>query len=258
MHSNNVPADVFIVPASAVRYRDDGSGRRGMIRQVLRSIGRGRPGHSRNGLATYHCRFATLQKHRPMKMNTKQKILQTGAEIIHRKGFNATGLQEILSAANVPKGSFYNHFKSKEDFGLQVIDYFSDFFSQFTRDIVEDTTRSPLARLEMLLDRFMEFFESTEYTCGCPVGNLAQEMGDISPAFQKKLADAIDSMVALYAGIISEAQAAGETSRDIDAKEAADFIVASWHGALIRMKVAESVDPLKNQKKFVLNHVLKP
>jgi len=87
-----------------------------------------------------------------MKMNTKQKILQIGAEIIHRKGCNATGLQEILSAANVPKGSFYNHFKSKEDFGLQVIDYFSDFFAQFCKDILADFTRSPLGKLERLLD----------------------------------------------------------------------------------------------------------
>ena len=192
-----------------------------------------------------------------MTMHTKQKILKTGAEIIHRKGYNATGLQEILSAANIPKGSFYNHFKSKEDFGLQVIDYFTDFFAQFTKDIIEDTARSPLGRLEMLLDLFMEFFDSTGYTCGCPVGNLAQEMGDISPAFQKKLSNAIETMVAYYTRMLSEAQAAGDISRDIDAKEAADFIVASWHGALIRMKVSRCLDPLKNHKKFVLNYVLK-
>jgi TetR/AcrR family transcriptional repressor of nem operon len=192
-----------------------------------------------------------------MKMNTKQKILKIGAEIIHRKGYNATGLQEILSAANVPKGSFYNHFKSKEDFGLQVIDYFTDFYAEFIKDIIEDTTRSPLQRLETLLDRFMEFFDSAGYTCGCPVGNLAQEMGDTSPVFQKKLSSAIETMVSYYTGMLSEAQIAGDISRDIDAKEAADFIVASWHGALIRMKVSRCVDPLKNHKKFVLNYVLK-
>jgi len=192
-----------------------------------------------------------------MKMNTKQKILQIGAEIIHRKGYNATGLQEILSAANVPKGSFYNHFKSKEDFGLQVVDFFTDFFAQFCKDILEDSNRSPLGRLELLLDRFMEFFDSRGYTCGCPVGNLAQELGDLSPIFQKKLSKAIDSMVDYYTMILSEAQAAGEISKDINAKEAANFIVASWHGALIRMKVSKGIGPLKNHKKFIFNYVLK-
>ena len=190
-------------------------------------------------------------------MNTKQKILQIGAEIIHLKGYNATGLQEILNAANVPKGSFYNHFKSKEDFGLQVIDYFSDFFAQFCKDILVDSTLSPLGKLERLLDGFMEFFESKEYTCGCPVGNLAQELGDLSPVFQKRLSKAIDTMVDYYTLILSEAQAEGEVSKDINAKEAANFIVASWHGALIRMKVSKGVEPLKNHKKFIFNYVLK-
>jgi TetR/AcrR family transcriptional regulator, transcriptional repressor for nem operon len=192
-----------------------------------------------------------------MKMNTKQNILQIGAEIIHRKGYNATGLQEILSAANVPKGSFYNHFKSKEDFGLQVIDFFTDFFAQFCKDILEDSNRSPLGRLELLLDRFMEFFDSRGYTCGCPVGNLAQELGDLSPVFQEKLSKAIDTMVDYYTMILSEAQAAGEIPKDINAKEAASFIVTSWHGALIRMKVSKGVGPLKNHKKFIFNYVLK-
>ena len=191
-------------------------------------------------------------------MNTKQKILEAGAAIIHQKGFNYTGLQEILSAAGMPKGSFYNHFKSKEDFGLQVIDFFSDYFDQFSKDILEDRTRSPLSRLEELLDRFMDFFISKDYTCGCPVGNLAQELGDLSPVFQKKLSKAIDKMVDKYTMMLSEAQAAGEISKDLEVKEAANFIVAGWHGALIRMKVTKSIEPLNNHKKFVLDFVLKP
>jgi len=56
--------------------------------------------------------------------------LERGAEIIHLKGFNHTGVQEVLRAAGVPKGSFYNYFKNKEDFGLQVIDYFMECFSK--------------------------------------------------------------------------------------------------------------------------------
>jgi TetR/AcrR family transcriptional regulator, transcriptional repressor for nem operon len=190
-------------------------------------------------------------------MDTKQKILQIGAEIIHRKGYNATGLQEVLGAAKVPKGSFYNHFKSKEDFGLQVIDLFTDFYDQFSKSILEDSPDSPLGRLEGFLDRFMEFFESKEFTCGCPVGNLAQEMGDLSPVFQKKLSKAIDIMIDNYSMILSEAQAAGEISQDINPEETAHFIVASWHGALIHMKVSRDVGPLRNHKEFILNHVLK-
>jgi TetR/AcrR family transcriptional repressor of nem operon len=64
-------------------------------------------------------------------------------------------------------------------------------------------------------------------------------------------------MVDKYTMVLSEAQAAGEISEDLDAKEAANFIVAGWHGALIRMKVTRSIEPLNNHKKFVLDFVLK-
>jgi len=62
-----------------------------------------------------------------MADNTKSRLIEIGAEIIHLKGFNHTGIKEILEAAQVPKGSFYHYFESKEDFGLQVIDYFVEY-----------------------------------------------------------------------------------------------------------------------------------
>jgi TetR/AcrR family transcriptional repressor of nem operon len=82
-----------------------------------------------------------------MQPNTRNRIIETGAEIIHRKGFNHTGIQEILNAAGVPKGSFYNYFKSKDDFGLQIIDYFSAHFKRIAKETLEDTTVSPLNRI---------------------------------------------------------------------------------------------------------------
>ena len=189
---------------------------------------------------------------------TRDKILRTGAEVIHLKGFNHTGLQEILSVAKVPKGSFYNYFKSKEDFGLQVIDYFIGQFFHFSKDILEDTSIPPLERIRKMLDGFKDLFRSTEYTCGCPIGNLAQEMGDLSPAFRERLEDAMNAMVDAYAGILTEAQAVGEISTNLDAKETAHFIVSSWHGALIRMKIVKGLEPLDIHSKFIFDHVLRP
>jgi TetR/AcrR family transcriptional repressor of nem operon len=188
---------------------------------------------------------------------TKDRILRTGAEVIHLKGFNHTGLQEILSAAKVPKGSFYNYFKSKEDFGLQVVDYLIGQFSQFSKDMLGDTSIPPLERIRKMLDWFKDLFRSTEYTCGCPIGNLAQEMGDLSPAFRERLEVAMDAMADAYARILTEAQAAGEISKNLDPRETALFIVSSWHGALIRMKIVKSLEPLDNHSKFIIDHVLR-
>jgi len=193
-----------------------------------------------------------------MKTDTKQKILDTGAELIHLKGFNHTGLQEILKTAGVPKGSFYNYFNSKEDFGLQVIDHFVGYITFMSRPILEDPALSPLQKIKRLLEWFMQFFKSKDYAYGCPIGNLAQEMGDLSPAFRDKLRSALDILVGTYSGVLAQAQKEGEISQDLDVREAARFLVSSWHGALMHMKAMKGPEPLENHKRFIFDHVLRP
>ena len=192
-----------------------------------------------------------------MQQNTRNRIIETGAEIIHRKGFNHTGIQEILNAAGVPKGSFYNYFKSKDDFGLQIIDYFSAHFKRIAKETLEDTTVSPLNRIYGFLTAFMEYFESQNYAGGCPIGNLAQEMGDLSPAFRKKLSEAIDMMVDAYSRVLAVAQRDGKLLKNLDIRDTASFIVAGWHGAIIQMKLTQSLAPLKNHRKFIFDYILK-
>ncbi|MCJ7686517.1 MAG: TetR/AcrR family transcriptional regulator [Desulfobacteraceae bacterium] len=193
-----------------------------------------------------------------MKTDTKQKILDTGAELIHLKGFNHTGLQEILKAAGVPKGSFYNYFSNKEDFGLQVIDHFAGYFTIISRPILEDPALSPLQKIKKLLEWFMEFFKSKDYAYGCPIGNLAQEMADLSPAFRDKLRSALDILVDAYSGVLAQAQKEGEISQNLDVREAARFLVSSWHGALMHMKAIKGPEPLENHKRFIFDYVLRP
>jgi len=192
-----------------------------------------------------------------MRQNTRQKILEVGAEIIHLKGYNHTGLQEILQATGVPKGSFYNYFKSKEDFGLQVIDFFADLFASMAGEVIKEESLTPLQKIARMLDGFIDFFKSKDYAYGCPIGNLSQEMGDLNPAFRKKLRRAADEMVDIYRGLLEQARIAGEISADLDIKETAYFIVSSWHGALVRMKIEKGPRPLKNHKRFIFDHVLR-
>jgi TetR/AcrR family transcriptional regulator, transcriptional repressor for nem operon len=191
-----------------------------------------------------------------MKEDTKTRILERGAEIIHLKGFNHTGVQEILRAAGVPKGSFYNYFKSKEDFGLQVIDYFMDFFSNLAAGTLGDHSLPPLERIRNLLSWFVEFFKSKDFAYGCPIGNLAQEMGDLSPAFREKLKQGLDAMVSLYAEVLAEAQESGDLAKGLDVREAAYFLVYSWHGALMHMKAVKGPAPLENHLKSIFTYVL--
>jgi TetR/AcrR family transcriptional repressor of nem operon len=192
-----------------------------------------------------------------MRDNTKSRLIEIGAEIIHLKGFNNTGIKEILHAAEVPKGSFYNYFESKEDFGLQVIDYFVDYMALVAEGVLGDHSVSPLERIRKLLTGFIELFKAKGYGYGCPIGNLSQEMGDLSPAFREKLKYALDSLVNIYTDALALAQEAGEIPRDLDIHDTARFIVSSWHGALIHMKAVKGSEPLENHIRFIFDHVLR-
>jgi TetR/AcrR family transcriptional repressor of nem operon len=191
-----------------------------------------------------------------MKQNTKQKIIETGAEIIHLKGFHHTGIQEILDATGVPKGSFYNYFKSKDDFGLQVIDYYVGQFFLLSESLLQDPSLSPIDKLKKIFVTFMDIFKARDYAYGCPIGNLSQEMGDLSPAFRERLKNAVDTLAESCRGLLEEAQGGGEISAKLDLKEAAYFIISSWHGALMRMKVEKSLAPLRNHYHFIFDHIL--
>ncbi len=190
-----------------------------------------------------------------MKRDVKQRILEKGAEIIHQKGYYHTGVQEILDAAKVPKGSFYNYFNNKEDFGLQVIDYFVAYFDGIAREILENHSFPPLERVRKLLDDFIDFFRAKQYTLGCPIGNLGQEMGDLSEPFQKKLKGAVDAMAGHYIRVLSEAQSKGDLPQGLDVRQTAFFLITSWHGALIRMKIERSPEPLEDHKNFFFNRI---
>lgn len=188
-----------------------------------------------------------------MKQDTKHKILEAGARIIHLKGYYHTGIQEVLEMAGVPKGSFYFYFKNKEDFGLQVIDFFNSMYLAMVDPIVKNKALPPLKRIEKVFDHFIDLFQGLNYTCGCPIGNLSQEMGDLSEAFSRKLAESVENIAQIYKRLLDEAKEANEISQALNTRETAEFIISSWHGSLMKMKITKSIEPLKLHKQFMLD-----
>jgi TetR/AcrR family transcriptional repressor of nem operon len=192
-----------------------------------------------------------------MSEDTRQRILEAGAELVHRQGFNNTGLKDILRAAGVPKGSFYFYFDNKEAFGIEMVNYFGTMF----RDIIDrarnDTRLTPLGQLRKIFDGFAAHFAAHGYTRGCPVGNLAQEMSDLSEPFRARLVQALYGMTASLAAILDDAKTQGEIPADTDTQETAIFMVEAWHGAIIRMKVTKDGEPLKLFARFIFDKVLK-
>jgi TetR/AcrR family transcriptional regulator, transcriptional repressor for nem operon len=193
----------------------------------------------------------------PIKEDTRLALIKAGRRIIVEKGYNHAGIQEILLAVGVPKGSFYHFFSSKEEFGLAIIDYDSEMHDRIVERYLDDTTKTPLKRLKRYFEFKLEEFETLQYREGCLFGNLSQEMADQNDRFRLRLQEATDRWRDQFAVCIKEAQDAGEIAKKYKAKDLAAFCLNSWEGALLQMKLSKSDVPLKNYIQFMFGVILK-
>ncbi len=190
------------------------------------------------------------------KTNKRANLLDAGAEVMLQKGYNGTGIQEIVDRAGVPKGSFYNYFKSKEAFAVSALEHLSQASREAYEAVLQDPQVSPRQRLLNLFDQFIaDHIASHDFTKGCLVGKLCQEMAEVNPV----IGDKVEYLFRHYASVISrcvrESQSAGEIDPEWDADQLAEFIFNSWEGALMRMKASRSPQPL-NAFREVLATVL--
>jgi len=188
--------------------------------------------------------------------NTRDLLLEAGKKTFLEKGYNSSGIEAILHAAGVPKGSFYYYFPSKEDFGLKVLDRFADCYDQHLDRTLGDTSVPPLNRLRNYFDSVFGRLESDQCRKGCLVGNLSQEMADQSEAFRARLEEIFESWVDRYARCLQQAQQAGEIDPDLDIRELAEFWLNSWQGALLRAKTMRSTAPLRTFLGVMFGNVL--
>jgi TetR/AcrR family transcriptional repressor of nem operon len=169
--------------------------------------------------------------------DVKQHILDTGRGIILGKGFSAVGLNEILSAAQVPKGSFYHYFKSKETFGEALVDcYMTDYLAQVDRLLQDDG--SPAAERLM---RYWRSWTSTDDSqgseCNCLVVKLSGEVSDMSEAMRAALLRGTDLIIERLGHCIAQGLADGSLSANLDAQHTALTLYELWLGAALLTKV---------------------
>jgi TetR/AcrR family transcriptional regulator, transcriptional repressor for nem operon len=171
--------------------------------------------------------------------SVKEEIVEAALKVLHQRGFNATGVQDITDAAGVPKGSFYNHFESKEALGLEALARYWQ-AALGSLEMLKDERTAPLTRLKAYFRRLNDLARKLKYRPGCMIGNLSIEMSHQSPAIRECLANILDRWTRAIEGCIKEAQADGSLRRDLDAKSMAAFMLNSWEGAVLRSKVDRS------------------
>jgi len=174
-----------------------------------------------------------------------------------RQGYNGTGVRDVCAAANAPQGSFTNHFRSKEAFTLEVLDRYFAYVQTLVADALDDPKRSPRRRLKRYLDVITGKLAADEFMRGCLIADLSLEATPHSEKLRQRLLGIFAEWRAPFAACVAEAQAAGEIDKTFAADELAEFLLASWHGAILRMKVERSAAPLQRFKRIAFATVFK-
>jgi TetR/AcrR family transcriptional repressor of nem operon len=179
------------------------------------------------------------------KQINKHNLLDEGVALLMRQGYHGTGLKEILDAVNIPKGSFYNYFGSKENFAAEVIvHYITPYLNQLNQ-YLDESEGNAVAALNRYIEESIAELERTDFKGGCLLGNLMGELGDTSDLCRIALQNALND----YRNVWEEGLRRGQTEKriraDKSANEMADLWVNAWQGALLRMKIEQSTEPLK-------------
>jgi len=185
------------------------------------------------------------------------KILENGLELIREKGYHNTGIDDILKVNQIPKGSFYNFFKSKEEFSIRALQRYTNQQTKWVEEILSNKSRTAFERLQYLYIKLIA--GNLEENCrkGCLVGNMTQEMGGLSEAISKQADKSLQGITAIIASCIQEGQEAGEIRSDYSAGDLAEYLHNSFYGFLLRAKASRHSKHFDIFMEMVFNFIKK-
>jgi len=174
-----------------------------------------------------------------MSHPTKQRLIDAGMAMLLEHGYNDLGIQALLEATGTPKGSFYHHFKDKEDFALHVIDHYMQQVHAGLDACLEDGSRPPLARVRHFFELTQQAYRKEGYM-GCLLGGLGQELSGISDVFRKKIEGCFSQIAGRLAGCLELARKNGDLPAEADTRRLASLLVDCWEGAALRSRLRGS------------------
>jgi TetR/AcrR family transcriptional regulator, transcriptional repressor for nem operon len=190
------------------------------------------------------------------KASHRDNILDAGLRVMFRKGFGA-GVRDIVLEAAAPQGSFTNHFRSKEAFASEVLDRYFEHTKALVAEALGNVSQPPRQRLMRYLDIITERLEADDFARGCLIGDFSLEAAPVSEMLRERLVAIFMEWRGLFAACIHEAQTSGEIDNTFAPDELADFLLASWEGAILRMKVTRTAEPLQRFKRIAFATVFK-
>lgn len=188
--------------------------------------------------------------------DTRSAIIWCGTELLTERGFQITGIDEILSIIGVPKGSFYYYFKSKREFGVAVVDNYVQFYAQKMALLFDNPERSPLQRLQDFVDDGKLGMAKYDFKRGCLIGNMGQELAALNEEFRERLEQVMQTWEARVTALFQLARDTGEIAPTYDPESLSQFFWIGWEGAILRSKLTRSVAPLDHFAQIFFSKVL--
>ena len=176
--------------------------------------------------------------------HNKEDVLKKGMELFRLNGYHNTGTNEILNKTGISRGSFYNFFKDKDDFGIQVLDYYGVWSTDYMSEVLTDESLNPKQRLIHLFEVLVQGYKRDNYKWGCLLVGMTQEMGQINPLFTEACERNFEDFVSIFEKCIVEGQKSEQISKKQNSRGMALTILSMYNGALVLMKSGLHQEPL--------------
>lgn len=184
-----------------------------------------------------------------MTQSTKQRLLEAGLAMLLERGYHDLGIQALLDATGIPKGSFYHHFESKEDFALQVVDRYMEEVHAGLDECLGDRSLPPLRRVRGFFEASSRKYREEGYM-GCLLGGVGQELSGTSDVFRHKIQECFAAIASRITPCLAEACRRGDLPPGTDCGQMADLLVDCWEGAALRTRLQRDPAPLEAMLDF--------
>ena len=178
--------------------------------------------------------------------DVRGSILETGQRIMASKGFSAVGLNEILTGAGVPKGSFYHYFESKDAFGEALLEaYFEEYLAN-----LDEILRQPGLTMAQRLMVYLQQWQDTQsfFNCQgkCLAVKLSAEVVDLSEAMRRALKHGTSGFIQRLRHAVAGGVSEGSLSIDDEPDSIAQSIYQLWLGASVMVKIVRTTQPFES------------
>lgn len=189
--------------------------------------------------------------------STRQVILDTAQVIVGRKGFSAVGLNEILQAAEVPKGSFYHYFNSKDAFGVVLLDSYFDHYVNGMQQLFNQPGLSGFAKLMRYWHSWVDNQTGCTDTGKCLAVKLGAEVSDLSEPMRLALQRGTARTIELLAQALQHGIEDGSLQAQPHPESLARRLYALWLGTSVMSKITRTSAPF-DEALLLTQHLLQP